>query len=120
MPEKITFNHGAVDGMGSRVNAWRAQTTSARSGSNPNDAGHPNGKPWASLSVNAGSDTFTSGAFLKKRVGEVGAAVDKLLAAYETLLGSTLRTGLRNAGELADETEKTNVTNASRVTLPQG
>ncbi|MEV4759976.1 hypothetical protein AB0J86_33435 [Micromonospora sp. NPDC049559] len=118
MPEqsKITYTSSAVEAMTKRVDDWRAQIGAARMGINAADGGHTHGVPWANLTVAAGGDNFTSGAYLEKRLVEVGGLVDKLLTGFETKLSSTSK-ALRATGDKAAETEKSNTSKASQLTV---
>ncbi|MFI6785121.1 hypothetical protein [Micromonospora sp. NPDC050276] len=117
MPPKITHDDQRLADATKTMNDLRRQNGSARAGINPGDTGHPHGIPWANLTVAAGGDTFPSGAYLKKRIGEIGAAVDKVLVSYETRLASTSR-ALSDTRRGAADTERDNTNKANNVGIP--
>ncbi|MCM4084243.1 hypothetical protein [Paractinoplanes hotanensis] len=114
--EKITHTSSAVDTMNRKVTGWRAQLGAARLGINPGNPAHPHGTPWATLTVAAGGAGFTTGAYLEKRVGEVGLKIDTVLTAFQTTLGTSSR-ALTNTDDEATSTEKKNTDNANRLTI---
>ncbi|WP_206025246.1 hypothetical protein [Micromonospora zingiberis] len=114
-------------------------------GINPGDRARPAGTPWVNLAVRAGGGgagatstgggtagggassggaagggggggTFAPGAFLERRVAEVGAQVDGLLVMYQTTLSTAAR-ALTNTDNEAANTENNNNSNANRLTI---
>ncbi|MFI6763371.1 hypothetical protein ACIBF5_29980 [Micromonospora sp. NPDC050417] len=117
MPPRITHDDKRVADATVKMNNIRSQNAAARAGINPGDTGHPHGLPWANLTVSAGGENFASGAYLKKRLAEIGTAVDKVLASYETRLATTSR-ALSDTRRGATDTERDNVSHANDLTIP--
>ncbi|MFG1871489.1 hypothetical protein [Micromonospora arborensis] len=117
MPNRITHQDQSVADATTKMNGLRAQNASARAGINPGDTGHPHGLPWANLTVSAGGENFASGAYLKKRLAEVGTMVDKVLGSYETRLATTSR-ALTDTRHGATDTERNNISTANNLTIP--
>ncbi|MEU7800449.1 hypothetical protein AB0J14_28985 [Micromonospora arborensis] len=117
MPDRITHHDQTVADATAKMNGLRAQNASARAGINAGDTGHPHGLPWANLTVSAGGENFASGAYLKKRIAEIGTMVDKVLGSYETRLATTSR-ALTDTRQGATDTERDNIKTANNLTIP--
>ncbi len=111
MPPRIRYDDEKLETALRTINGFRQKNAAARAGLNPAAAGDGGGTAWAGLTVIAGGEGFASGMLVKRRIEEIGRAVDKVLADHETKLAAMSR-ALIGTRRISDETEKENIDTA--------